>query len=94
MVKRSASLSISDLEEVANVPQSPTRSKGSFIGMGSKRKTLGGSLSAGADFPILRTKQPYMLVKEMTELNIVYCISQVDHWIGQCIVLLHLLGLD
>ena len=64
IVKRSASMSISDFEEVANVPQSPTRSKASFIGIGSKRKTLGGSLSAGADFPTLHSKQPYMLVKE------------------------------
>ena len=94
MVKRSASLSISDLEEVANVPHSPTRSKGTFIGIGSRRKTLGGSLSAGTDFQTLHTKQPYMLVQEMTRMYMVYCISQVDHWIGQCIVSLCLLGLD
>ena len=68
IVKRSASLGISDFEEVANIPQSPTRSKASFIRIGSRRKTLGGSLSAGADFPTLRTKQPYMLVKEQLEL--------------------------
>lgn len=66
-VRRSASLSITDLDEVANTPQSPTKSKASFIGMGSKRKTLVASWSAGADFPVLRTKQPYMLVREQPD---------------------------
>ena len=63
IVKRSASLSISDFEESVNAPHSPTKSKASFIGIGSKKKMLGGSLSAGTDFPTLQTKQPYMLVK-------------------------------
>ena len=64
MVKRSASLSITDFEDGANVSHSPTKSKGSFIGIGSRKKTLVASWSAGADFPVLRTKQPYMLVKD------------------------------
>ena len=93
MVKRSASLSISDLEEVANVPQSPTKSKGSFIGMGSRRKTLAGSLSAGADFQILRTKQPYMLVKKMTRLNVMY-IVYLRLTTGLDNVLFHYISLD
>ena len=63
MIRRSESLSIVDLDEGANAPQSPTKSKASFIGIGSRRKTLAGSWSAGADFPVLRTKQPYMLVR-------------------------------
>lgn len=61
-VKRSVSLSITDFEEAGNTPHSPTKSKAGFIGIGSKRKTLVSSLSAGADFPTLRTRQPYMLV--------------------------------
>ena len=69
IVKRSASLSISDFEESINASYSPTKStKASFIGIGSKKKTLGGSLSAGADFPTLHTKQPYMSVKEQLKL--------------------------
>ena len=95
-VKRSASLSITDFEDAANVPYSPTKSKGSFIRIGSRKKTLVGSLSAGVDYSTLHTKQPYMLARE--PLDYTHCkstctTSQVDHWVGQCVVPLHLLGL-
>lgn len=66
MMKRSASMSITDFEEVTNASHSPTKSKAGFIGIGNRKKTLTSSLSAGADFPTLRTKQPYMLVNRLT----------------------------
>ena len=65
-VKRSASLSVSDFEEISvNTPLSPSaRSRGSsLIGIGSKKKSLTASLSAGSDYPTAHTKAPYMLVK-------------------------------
>ncbi|XP_065884221.1 protein inturned-like [Dysidea avara] len=63
-VKRSASLSVSDFEEISvNTPLSPSaRSRGSsLIGIGSKKKSLTASLSAGSDYPAAHTKAPYML---------------------------------
>ena len=63
-VKRSASLSIPDFEEISSVNLSPARSKGSsFIGIGSKKRSLTTSLSAGSDIPFAPNKMPYMLVK-------------------------------